>query len=242
MENEPCNYRDFFHPGQRATVEMSVEGGKVFNDGAVVTAVDEGRIGLRLSRENLPEGVLLQPEDSLMVRVGGSGYGYCCQLVILNEPPGEELRAEFAGPVVPRDTREYFRLAAEIPVVLFNVTAGTAEENGFGGIRVAGQSGLPRIINISGGGLSTETEMAMTVGDIVYATFHLPLPEPKIVPVVAQVVHNELVELEDGIMVSAGLSFMHINEKDRDAIVRYVCTEEINRIRLGRKQLKSLSE
>jgi hypothetical protein len=141
--------------------------------------------------------------------------------------------------VVPQDTREFFRLGTDLPVVLFNVTAGTAEENGFGGLSVGGKNGLPRIVNLSGGGLRTETEMAMTVGDIVYATFHLPLAEPKIVPVVAQVVYSEIIEGEDGVIVSAGLSLMHINERDRDAIVRYVCSEEINRIRLCRKHLKS---
>ncbi|HJV67022.1 MAG TPA: PilZ-like domain-containing protein [Geomonas sp.] len=240
MENEPCRYRDFFHPGQRATVEMSLEGGEIFNDGAVVTAVEGNLIRLRLSRENFPDRALLHPEAPLVVRVGGIGYGYSCQLAVLEEPPGGELRASFAGPVVPQDTREFFRLGTELAVVLFNVTAGTAEENGFGGLSVGGQNGLPRIVNLSGGGLRTETEMAMTIGDIVYGTFHLPLAEPKIVPVVAQVVHSELVEGEAGVVVSAGLSFMHINERDRDAIVRYVCNEEINRIRLCRKQLKSV--
>jgi len=33
---------------------------------------------------------------------------------------------------------------------------------------------------------------------------------------------------------------MHINERDRDAIVRYVCNEEIKRIRLCRKDFYSL--
>ncbi|HJV34418.1 PilZ-like domain-containing protein [Geomonas sp.] len=241
MENETFNYRDYFHPGQRAMVELSQRDGKVLNDGAVVTAVEENRISLRLTRENLPEGALLQPDVSLAVRVGGIGYGYSCELSIIEEPPGAELMASFAGPVVPQDTREFFRLGTDLPVVLFNVTAGTAEENGFGGLSMGGKNGLPRIVNLSGGGLRTETEMAMTVGDIVYATFHLPLAEPKIVPVVAQVVYSEIIESEDGVLVSAGLSLMHINERDRDAIVRYVCSEEINRIRLCRQQLKSCS-
>lgn len=242
MQNEACNYKDYFHPGQRATVELSVEGGKVFNDGAVVTAVDDNRIALRLSRDALPEGALLHPEASLVVRVGGSGFGYSCRVVVLGEQPGPELHAGFDGPVIPEDTREYFRLGTEIPVVLFNVTAGTAEESGFGTLRLATPNTLPRITNISGGGLRTETEMEMTLGDIVYATFHLPLPEPKVVPVVAQVVHTELIERGDFAVVSAGLTFMHVNERDRDAIVRYVCNEEIKRIRLCRKQFLSQHE
>lgn len=240
MHKEPCNYRDYFHPGQRARVEMGLTGDRIFNDGAVVTAIDGGQIALRLSRDQLPDGALLHPEAPLVVRVGKSGNSYSCRGVVMNEGEGEDLRVAFVGRVISEDLREYFRLSTDIPVILFNVTAGSAEESGSGGLRVAGHSELPRIVNISGGGLRTETEMAMTVGDIVYATFHLPLPEPKALPVVAQVVHSEIIEREGSAIVSAGLCFMHINERDRDAIVRYVCNEEIKRIRMCRKDFFSL--
>lgn len=240
MQNEPCNYRDYFHAGQRARVEVSLSGDRVFNDGAVVTAVDDSRIRLRLSRDKLPEGVQLHPEAPLVLRVGVSGNSYRCKGVVLASQAEEGLHVAFVDRVTPEDQREYFRLATEIPVILFNVTAGTAEETGAGGLRVASQGSLPRIVNISGGGLRSETEMVMTADDIVYATFHLPLPEPKVIPVVAQVMHSEIIDHGDGTIYGAGLRFMHINERDRDAIVRYVCNEEIKRIRLCRKDFYSL--
>lgn len=240
MHNQPCNYKDYFHAGQRARVEVSLSGDRVFNDGAVVTAVDGSQIRLRLSRDTFPEGVLLDPQSPLVVRVGVSGNSYRCKGVLLGDRPEDELRVHFVDRVTPEDQREYFRLDADIPVILFNVTAGTAEESGSGGLRVATEGSLPRIVNISGGGLRTETEMTMTRDDIVYATFHLPLPDPKVVPVVAQVMHRETLDRGDGVIYSAGLRFMHINERDRDAIVRYVCNEEIKRIRLCRKDFYSL--
>jgi len=242
MYQEPSNYREYFHLGQRARVEMSLTGDRVFNDGAIVTAVGDSRIALRLSRDKLPDGVLLHCDAPLVVRIGGRGNGYSCRGVVLDEPFGEDLQVGFIGQVMSEDLREYFRLNAEIPVTLFNVTAGSAEESGSGGLRVADDGRLPRIVNISGGGLRTETEMAMTIEDIIYATFHLPLPEPKVIPVVTQVVHSEVSERADGPCVSAGLRFMHINERDRDAIVRYVCNEEIRRIRLHRKDFFSLPD
>ena len=242
MQKELSNYHDYFHLGQRARVEMSLQGDRVFNDAATVTAIGNGEIGLRLSRDKLPEGVMLHSEAPLVVRVGRGGNGYSCRAVVLDEPFGESLRVGFIGQVMSEDLREYFRLAAEIPVTLFNVTAGTAEESGTGGLRLATEGRLPRIVNISGGGLRTETEMAMSYDDIIYATFHLPLPEPKVIPVVTQVVHSEVIERSAGPCVSAGLHYMHINERDRDAIVRYVCNEEIRRIRLRRKDFFSRSE
>ena len=242
MHREPSKYTDYFHLGQRARVEMSLKGDGVFNDGAIVTAIGDGQIGLRLSRDKLPEGVLLHSEAPLVVRVGASGNGYSCRGVVLDEPFGEDLRVSFIGQVMSEDLREYFRLNADIPVTLFNVTAGSAEESGSGGLRIASEGRLPRIVNISGGGLRTETEMAMSFDDIIYATFHLPLPEPKVVPVVTQVVHSEVIERADGTCVSAGLRYMHINERDRDAVVRYVCNEEIRRIRLRRKDFFSFPD
>jgi len=242
MHKEPCNYRDYFHPGQRARVEMSLQGDRIFHDGAIITDVGDGQIALRLSREDLPDGALLHPEAPLVLRVGRSGNGYSCRGVVVDRHKENDLRVAFVGRVVPEDLREYFRLDTEIPVILFNVTAGSAEESGSGGLRVAAQSSLPRIVNISGGGLRTETEMTMNQGDIVYATFHLPLPEPKVVPVVAQVVHSETIERPDSVITSAGLCFMHINERDRDTIVRYVCNEEIKKIRLCRKDFFSMPE
>jgi hypothetical protein len=237
---EPSNYKDYFHLGQRARVELSLKGDRLFNDGAIVTAVGDGHIALRLSRDTLPDGVLLHCDAPLVVRVGGSGSGYSCRGVVLDEPFGEDLRVGFIGQVMSEDLREYFRLNAEIPVTLFNVTAGAAEESGSGGLRVVEEGRLPRIVNISGGGLRAETEMATAIDDIIYVTFHLPLPEPKVIPVVTQVRHSEVIERADGTCVSSGLRFMHINERDRDAIVRYVCNEEIRRIRMRRKDFFSL--
>lgn len=240
MQIQPCNYQDYFHRGQRATVQISVEGNGVFTDGAVVTAVEESYIGLRLSRDQLPERALLHQDAPLLIRIGGSDNGYSCGGVVLNERPERELRVGFVGEVMPEDSREFFRLSTEIPLVLFNVTAGTAAESGFGPPGSEGSPKLPRIVNISGGGFRVETSMAMTMGDTVYATFQLPLPQPEVVPVVAHVVHSELIEREGMQMVSAGLHFAHLNERDRDSIIRYVCNEEIKRIRQCRKKFHSL--
>jgi len=240
MQKEPCNYKDYFHLGQRARVEMSLHGDRSFNDGAVVTAVGDSHIDLRLSRDQLPADVLLHSQAPLVIRVGLSGSGYSCKAVVLEEPNGEELRVSFVERVKPEDLREYFRLKTEIPVTLFNVTAGTAEES-TGGLRVVGEARLPRIVNISGGGLRTETQMAMTADDIVYTTFNLPLPDRKVIPVVAQVVHSEVIPYGNTTCISTGLRYQHINERDRDAIVRYVCNEEIRLIRQRRKDFYSLS-
>jgi hypothetical protein len=240
MQIQPCNYQEYFHPGQRATVQISLDGSGVFRDGAVVTAVEESYISLRLSRDRLPERALLHADAPLLIRVGGSENGYSCGGVVIHHQPEEELRVGFVGEVMPEDSREFFRLSTDIPLILFNVSAGTAEES-FGEAKVAATP-LPRIVNISGGGFRTETRMAMSIGDTVYCTFQLPLPQPEVVPVVAQVVYTEVIERGGLSMVSAGLHFVHLSERDRDSIIRYVCNEEIKRIRHSRKRFLSMPE
>jgi c-di-GMP-binding flagellar brake protein YcgR len=54
--------------------------------------------------------------------------------------------------------------------------------------------------------------------------------------------YSEVIERGNAACVSAGLRYQHINERDRDAIVRYVCNEEIRMIRLRRKDFFSLPE
>lgn len=240
MQGDPYNYRDFFQPGQRARVELPLLDGS-YNGGAVITAVEDACLALNLCSDELPEGILLHQEAPIVVRVGRGGTGYSCRGRVLNERPGDELMVQLVDQVTSEDLRDFFRLDTEIPATMFNVTAGTTEEAGSGSPRLVGEK-LPRIVNISGGGFRTETEMAMNFGDVVYATFHLPLPEPQVVAVVAQVLHSEVIELIDGAICSAGFTFMHINERDRDAIVRYVCNEEIKRIKLCRKDYFSLAD
>jgi hypothetical protein len=233
MDGEPYNYRDFFHTGQRARVELPLLDGS-YNGGAVITAVEDACIALRLGSEEFPEGLLLHQEAPLLVRVGKGGASYSCRGRVLNERPGDELMVQLVDQVTTEDLRDFFRLDTQVPATLFNVTTGTTEETGSG---ISGQAGerAPRIVNISGGGFRTETRMPMNFGDVVYATFLLPLPEPQAVAVVAQVMHSEMIDEIDGGVCSAGCTFMHINDKDRDAIVRYVCDEEIKRIRLCRE-------
>jgi hypothetical protein len=228
------DYKDYFHPGQRARIEISLQGDRKFDDG-VVTQVTESQIALRLSQGGLPDHALLDHEAPLTVRVGSSGNGYSCRGVVLERQAGDELHVGLVDRVRSEDLREYLRLTTGIPVILFNVTGGTSEEGSAGGLRVTSDSSLPRVTNLSGGGFRTETIMGMARGDIVYATFNLPLASPSMIPVVAKVVHSEVTERADGLIFNAGLSFVHINENDRDTIVRFVCNEEVQRMRLCRK-------
>jgi c-di-GMP-binding flagellar brake protein YcgR len=199
-------------------------------------------ITLLLSRDALPEAVALKEGDAVLLRAGDHGnvkaVSFSCRGEVVSRTGRGELRVRCLEEVKSDEVREFFRLGTEISATLFNLSTsgGNPLENGAPAV----QGSVARIVNISGGGIRTETTMATADGDIVYATFHLPLPEPKSVPVVAQVVHSEQINGPGGPLYSTGLRYLHINERDRDSIVRYVCNEEIRRIRLCRKDFLSL--
>jgi hypothetical protein len=235
----PRNYQQYFQTGQRAKVEMRLKDGGTFSDGAIVTSLSAGVIAVNLSRDRLPEGALLHPDAPISIRVGAAGHGYSCRGMVLEAQPGENLKIGLVEGVVSEDMREYFRLNAKMPVTLYRVACGTRDCSSDKG-NLPGDEYLPRIVNISGGGLRTETELELSPGDLVHVVFHLPLPEPKMVPVLAEVVQSEIKEDGGKPCFSAGLKYQKINERDRDAVVAYVCNEEIKRIRLNRKNFYSL--
>ncbi|MBJ6724730.1 PilZ-like domain-containing protein [Geomesophilobacter sediminis] len=235
----PRNYQEYFQVGKRAKVEMLLSDGGTFSDGAVITALSGDRLSVRLSRDELPEGALLHEKAPVSVRVGARGNGYTCRALVLSCREGEDLLMGLIEGVVAEDSRAYYRLQAEMPVTLYKMATGW-KDCSVNRPLFPREDYLPRIVNISGGGLRAETEMELTPGDLVHVVFHLPLPEPKTVPVVAEVVQSE--SREDGYRpcYSAGMKYREINERDRDAVVAYVCNEEIKRLRLNRKEYLSL--
>lgn len=233
------NYQDYFRVGQTARVELMLEDDRRYTDRGVITGMDGHQLAVRLSRDTLPEGATRRAPA--VVRVGGEGSGYRCRGVVLGGEPEEDLLLGLVEGVVPEDLREYFRLSTEMPVTLHHLPSG-AEECSIGGARYGSGDYLPRITNISGGGLRTETTLKMGCGDLVQVRFHLPLPEPKTVPALARVVQCQEREEGDGRRFSAGLAYHQIGERDRDAVVAYVCNEEIKRIQRCRKHFLSLPE
>lgn len=244
MANGSSNCGDFFQPGLRTRVELVQGPERSFVEWAEVSAVEGNLVTLRLSRDVLPQGVVFEEGMSLQIRGGDrgtvKGSGFSCQGTVMGAAEGGEVQVMVSEEVKQDDPREFYRLAAEIPVTLFNLSAGGADILSTGAPAVQGV--ISRIVNISGGGIRTETMLEASDGDIVYATFHLPLPEPKAVPLVAQVVHSEAISGVGDKVFSTGLRYLHINERDRDSIVRYVCNEEIKRIRQTRKDYLSLPD
>lgn len=98
----------------------------------------------------------------------------------------------------------------------------------------------PLIINISGGGIRAELQEELQAGTRLNLAFHLPHPQPELVPAVAEVVYCQPSAWRSNFRYIAGMRYIRIHERNRDRIIKYVCSEEIKKIRNCNKDFHSL--
>ena len=257
------DYSDYFHADQRTKVELPLGGNRFFHEWAIVSSVNRDILTLQLSRDLLPHGVQLKNGEPLSVRAGSRGQGYRCRGVIEQDGSCENLAVKLTGPVMPDELRSYFRLNTSISMEYSPETpeqawenprkrciTGLGEENkGVVSTSAAkpapfrtgkADAPAPNIINISGGGVRVELQEELQTGALLNLAFHLPHPQPELVPAVAEVVYCQPSDWRPGLRYIAGLRYVRIHERNRDRIIKYVCSEEIKKIRSCNKEFHSL--
>jgi hypothetical protein len=262
MLRNAYSYGDYFHQGQRARIDFQVTG-RSCQEWMEIAALHSATLTLMRSGKLLAE---VSPKSGInvVVRVGRRGQAYLCKGLLQDVNDNGTWKILLTDHVVTDEQREYYRLDTRLPM---NVSRETPQRfwEGRNNVPIAARAtGFPKaessfkahytylvpeqaeeagdgpqIVNISGGGIRAEMTEEVETGTLVYVTFHLPLPEPKMVPAIAEVVHcEELVaaaSAEEKPCYSVGLRYVNIHERDRDSIVQYVCAEEIKKMRNRRK-------
>lgn len=263
---DTISYQDYFHSNQRAQITLPLGNSRFFHEWAVIGSIHENLVTLQLSRDILPEAVLLAKGEPLSVRAGSAGQGYRCHGVI-EQVDREVVTAKLTGAIIPDELRAYFRLDTELG---FHYASADTEEtwdlpgnrcivgasragkhpqpgqglldsvaNGTSGIVTSG----PVIINISGGGLRAQTQEEIKVGALLKLAFHLPHSQPQQVLTTAEVIYCQPMPSlwRTGTQFITGMRYHKIHERHRDSIIKYVCSEEIKKIRSCNKHYLSLS-
>lgn len=109
----------------------------------------------------------------------------------------------------------------------------TAEEQ----LKNSWDSVIPLAANISGGGLRVITHQHFEYGDYILLEIMVPIPQ-RIVDAVGRIVfanHNYAAG-SDREYYNTGVQFVYIDERDRDAIVSYISTIQLKRIRQLRER------
>lgn len=96
---------------------------------------------------------------------------------------------------------------------------------------------IPLAANISGGGLRVITHQEFEDGDYTLLEIMVPTPR-RIIDVVGKVVfaNRNYAAGSDSEYFNTGIQFVYIEERDRDAIVRYISTIQLKRIRQLRER------
>jgi hypothetical protein len=91
---------------------------------------------------------------------------------------------------------------------------------------------IPLAANISGGGLRIITHMGFEMGEYVLLEIFVPSPE-RVIDVVGRVVfaNRNFAAGNDHEYFNTGVQFVYLEESDRDAIVNYISTIQLKRIR-----------
>ncbi len=112
-------YSRYFPVGKKVGVGIPLPNADVFQDWALIHAIDDDLVSLQLSRDVLPVDVSLQYGQILELRGGSDGNGYCCRAIVVSEGDARELLLRLIGEIVSDELREFYRIDAFLPIKYF---------------------------------------------------------------------------------------------------------------------------
>lgn len=97
---------------------------------------------------------------------------------------------------------------------------------------------LPMPTNISGGGIRLKLPENPGVGDQIFLHFFIPFAKPNTIDVVGEVVWTSPVLASPGgkPLYYVAMTFHHIDERDRENIIRFISLEQLQQIQQKRMQ------
>jgi hypothetical protein len=262
MAKQKIAYDQYFKIGQQVKVGVRLSGTLLRESNGEITNIDGNHVYVEVLGGGLPTRSSEGKTDSRVLLSGWSGWGfYCCDAHLEESGSRKELLLKLVGTVEEKQRREHFRLDVLIPFILDapdNQHAGTIKENwnaslvrnrnapppkmfpsgkGYRAVTRNGDDLPPETVNLSGGGMRVRMNSGIRVGNLVNVDLHIPLPSPRIISVVAEVLRcNEVtLRIEKEPVFIIALRFIHIDEKDREAVIAFIFAEQ-------RKQLKSETE
>lgn len=143
-----------------------------------------------------------------------------------------------------RWTGEILSADAELPHERLDASSAAEDAEAASGVGRAGDKAgdswdsiIPLAANISGGGLRTITHQGFEDGEYILLEILVPSPQ-RVVDVIGRVVfanQNNAAGNDSGYF-NTGVQFVYIDERDRDAIVSYISTIQLKRIRQLRER------
>ncbi len=253
MDGGTATYADYFKQGQPVKVGLHLADNLLFEDSAVVMALEDNRMKLELWGPELADRGGAKAGTSATV-ITEHGYSiYRCSALLATDTSGRIADLLLSGGVRERQLREYFRFDLSLPLdhsvpenQALSAVKSQWQENraryleipppvigwhgdGFRVVKWNGRENLlPERVNLSGGGIRFRTAELLAPGTLVHLNLFLPLLQPRVISVVAEVVrcHEMMLFWSRGNSHSTALRFLFIEERDRDTIISHIFMEQ----------------
>jgi len=253
MKHPGSNYTQYFKEENQAKICINLADSKILDVTGLIRFIEGDRLTIEL--------VGTEPVEELTAKSGSDVYitfwtgwsMYRCTAVLMQKIYGRRVFLRLTGPVIEKQTREYFRLDVSIPLCFtipenqllsaaheeWSAARGLMKESaapelvacpgGFKVVRWNGQDEIaPRQVNLSAGGLRFKTSEYVQPQSLVAINLFLPLIPPRVIHTVAETIRcNEIVlGHEKGNMYITALRFHFISEKDRETIISFIFAEQ----------------
>lgn len=252
------DYSTYFKAEQQAKAVISLANGMKQGFDGQVRTLNIDLLSLELFGSNVVGEQLVEVESEVSLSTF-TGWSLCrCKAVVAEEIHNRMLTVRLMGPVSDKQTREYFRLDVSLPLIYSLpvsqnlsklhvewvtqreatlVSSPPVMKHCLAGYKVTKWNGVevePKLVNLSAGGIRFKTSESMETQALVAVQLFLPLPEPKAIHVVAEVLRcNEiLLSRLKGNNFNVAMRYRMIHEKDRDSIVAYINEEQRRMLRI----------
>lgn len=253
MDGGTATYADYFKQGQAVKVGLHLMGNLLFEDNGVVMAMEDNRMKLELWGSDLADrGGAQAGTDATVITEHGYSI-YRCSASLATETSGRIVNLLLLGGIRERQLREYFRFDLFLPLchsIPENQGLSSLKDqwqenraryleipppiigwhgDGYRIVKWNGRENLqPERVNLSGGGIRFRTPGFVAPGTLMHLNLFLPLLQPRVISVVAEVVrcHEMMLFWTRGNSHSTALRFLFIEERDRDTIISHIFMEQ----------------
>jgi len=245
-----ADYNNYFEELQKINLAIRLDGGGSFDGTAAITSLKGDLVWLELFGSEQPPRGGVQPGGEAWVSVWTGGALCRCDARVDTVRDERQFSVRLVGEVKETQRREYFRLDVTLPLLYKVLDGATPEEaeadwtsdrkvfcrppeivpsgEGHKVIDWDGEDVLPVRTNLSGGGMRLRVSRLVESGALVKVTLFLPLPQPRVIYVVAEALRCQEITLsrEPGTHYSLSLKFIMVVDRDREAIISYLFNEQ----------------
>jgi len=262
MAKRKIPYDHYFSVGQQVKAGVRLSATLLRESNGEITAFSGNRARVEILGGTMPKALSSQKPGARISLSGWSGWGfYCCEAILVEFVSPNEFDLRLEGNIEEIQRREYFRLDVSLPVTVATPPQQTiaalseqrekrkvqqqkaappaifATARGYRVVTANKEEILSQEINLSGGGLRMRMSSSVTPGTRLHVDLFLPSTPARILPLVAEALRcNEIMlRVEKTPVFIVAMKFILIEEKDREAIISHLFSEQ-------RLQLQSESE